>query len=94
MRSKEDEMSFMRWRRLLGTELTIALEEVSKLAKDGANKRHQRYVGSCAVKFSWKNRIFNELSEATSAPKRKGAGILLTGGDRENGDKRSRPRTA
>jgi hypothetical protein len=33
MKSEEDEMSLTRWRRLLGTELTIALEEVSKMLK-------------------------------------------------------------
>ncbi|MEA3147255.1 MAG: hypothetical protein QOI53_2797 [Verrucomicrobiota bacterium] len=51
MKSEEDEMSLTRWRRLLGTELTIALEELSKIAKDGANKRHQRSVWNCAEQY-------------------------------------------
>jgi hypothetical protein len=45
MKSEEDEMSLTRWRRLLATELTIALEELSKIAKDGANKRHHDMFG-------------------------------------------------
>jgi hypothetical protein len=36
MPSEEEEMSLTRWRDLLGTELTIALEELSKIHKDGA----------------------------------------------------------
>ncbi len=51
MPSEEEEMSLARWRDLLGTELTIALEELSKIHKDGANKRHQHYVESCAEQY-------------------------------------------
>jgi hypothetical protein len=51
MQSEENEMSLTRWRCLLGTELTISLEELSEIAKDGANKRHQRYVWSCAEQY-------------------------------------------
>jgi hypothetical protein len=50
MPSEEEEMS-LRWRDLLGTELILALEELSKVHKDGANKRHQHYVESCAEQY-------------------------------------------
>jgi hypothetical protein len=48
MPSEEEEMSLKKWRDLLGTELIIALEELAKINKDGANKRHQHYVESYA----------------------------------------------
>jgi hypothetical protein len=51
MLSEEDEMSFTRWRDLLGTALTIALEELSEIHKNGAQKRHQHYVESCAKQY-------------------------------------------
>ena len=51
MLSEEEEMSLTRWRDLLGAELAIALEELSKIHKDGANKRHQHYVESCAEQY-------------------------------------------
>jgi hypothetical protein len=44
---EEEEISLTRWRDLLGTELVLALEELSKVRKDGVNKRHQHYVGRC-----------------------------------------------
>jgi hypothetical protein len=53
MPSEEEEMSFTKWRNLLGTELMIALQELAKIHKDGANKRHQHYVESCAEQY-WK----------------------------------------
>jgi hypothetical protein len=48
MPSEEEEVSLTKWRDLLGTELIIALEELAKINKDGANERHQHYVESCA----------------------------------------------
>jgi hypothetical protein len=45
-------MSLTRWRALLGTELTIALEELSRIHQEGADKRHQHYVGSCSEQYS------------------------------------------
>jgi hypothetical protein len=51
MLSEEEEMSLTSWGDLLGTELTIALEELSKNHKDSANKRHQYYVESCAEQY-------------------------------------------
>jgi len=53
MPSQEKQMSLTIWHDLLGRELTIALEELSKIHKDGANKRHQHYVESCAQQY-WK----------------------------------------
>jgi hypothetical protein len=48
MPSDEEEMSLTKWRDLLGMELIIALEDLAKIHKDGANNRHQHYVESCA----------------------------------------------
>src|ERR1700722_15951784 len=53
MPSQEKEMSLTIWHDLLGRQLTIALEELSEIHKDGANKRHQHYVESCAQQY-WK----------------------------------------
>jgi hypothetical protein len=53
MPSEEEEMSLTKWRDLLGTELMIALQELAKIHKNGANKRHQHYVESCAEQY-WK----------------------------------------
>ena len=51
MLSEEDEMSLTRSRDLLRAELTIVLEELSKIHKDDANKRHHHYVESCAEQY-------------------------------------------
>ena len=51
MPTEEEEMSLTKWRDLLGTELIIALEELAKNHKDGANKRHQHYVENCAQQY-------------------------------------------
>jgi hypothetical protein len=51
MLSEEEEMSLTKWHDLLGAELAIALEELSKIHKDGANIRHQHYVESCAEQY-------------------------------------------
>ena len=51
MPTEEEEMSLTKWRDLLGTELIIALEELAKNHKDGANKRHQHYVENCFEQY-------------------------------------------
>jgi hypothetical protein len=51
MLSEEDEMSLTRCRDLLRTELTIALEELSKIHKDDANEGYQHYVASCPERY-------------------------------------------
>jgi hypothetical protein len=51
MPTEEEEISLTKWRDLLGTELIIALEELAKNHKDGANKRHQYYVENCAEQY-------------------------------------------
>ena len=55
MASKEEETSLAKWRDLLGTEMALALEELSQVRKDGVNKRHHHYVESCAEQY-WKIR--------------------------------------
>jgi hypothetical protein len=51
MPSEEEEMALTRWRDLLGTELILALEGLSKVRKDSVNKQHQHYVESCAEQY-------------------------------------------
>jgi hypothetical protein len=51
MLSEDEKISLARWRDLLGTELAIALAELSKIHIEGANKRHEHYVESCAEQY-------------------------------------------